>query len=322
MTHPLWRQIQRRNFTDWKRLLAYLELEDNGSVLKNPRFALNVPERLVKKMQKGNWEDPVLLQFLPQTKEQALDPAFSIDPVQDMIVRKTPKLLHKYQGRALLVCTSACVVNCRFCFRQHFDYEKEDKSFVEELVAIREDTTIEEVLLSGGDPLSLSDQQLANLVAALSEIPHLKRLRFHTRFPIGIPERITDAFLCILRTTRLQTFFVIHCNHSQELDVDILAALKKIQKLGCPVLCQSVLLKGINDNVPTLQSLCEHLINAGIIPYNLNQLDRVQGAAHFEVPTEKGIALIEALRKVLPGYGVFSFVADLPTNQLNKTSLC
>lgn len=318
---PLWRQIQRHNFTDWKHLLAFLELTDNASVLKETRFTLNLPQRLAKKIEKGNWEDPILLQFLPTMKEREGNPRFSLDPVQDMRIRKTPKLLHKYHGRALLVCTSACVMHCRFCFRQHFEYEKEDKSFDEELSAIREDTSISEVILSGGDPLSLSDELLGSLISRLSHIPHIKRLRFHTRFPIGIPERIDDSFLAILSSTQLQIFFVVHCNHPHELDEEIIAALKRIHKLGIPVLCQSVLLKGVNDDLHTLQELCERLINAGIIPYNLNQLDRVQGAAHFETPVETGIHLIQGLRKLIPGYGVFSFVADNPANQSSKTAL-
>jgi EF-P beta-lysylation protein EpmB len=318
-----WRQIQRRNFTDWKRLLAYLHLtkDAHSPILTESRFALNLPERIAKKIEKGNWQDPLLLQFLPTMKELERDPAFSMDPVQDMQIRKTSKLLHKYRGRALLVCTGACVMNCRFCFRQHFDYEREDKTFDAEIEAISKDTSLSEIILSGGDPLSLSDEILSSLIQKLSQIPHLKRLRFHTRFPIGIPERIDDSFLSILRSTRLQTFFVIHCNHPRELDEEILASLKKIQQLGCPVLCQSVLLKRINDNLETLQLLCERLINAGVIIYNLNQLDRVQGASHFEVPVDVGISLINALRTQLPGYGLFSYVADIPSNQLSKTSL-
>lgn len=320
---PLWRQIQRTNFTDWKRLISFLELGEEGcaSVLTDTRFTLNLPMRLAQKVEKGNWQDPVLMQFLPTVKELEKAPGFSTDPVLDMRMRKTPKLLHKYHGRALLVCTSACAMHCRFCFRQHFDYEREDKSFEAEVEAIAQDPSLSEILLSGGDPLSLSDELLDSLIQRLSRIPHVKRLRFHTRFPIGIPERIDDSFLSILRTARPQTYFIIHCNHPRELDEEILAALKKIQKLGCSVLCQSVLLKGINDNVETLRALCETLIDAGIIPYNLNQLDRVQGATHFEVPVEVGVSLVNALRFLLPGYGIFSFVADDPSNQLSKTNL-
>ncbi len=318
-----WRQIQRLNFTDWKRLLDYLHLnkDDHSPLLAEPKFALNLPERIAKKIEKGNWQDPLLLQFLPTIKELDRDPAFSMDPVQDMQIRKTPKLLQKYHGRALLVCTGACAMNCRFCFRQNFAYEREDKSFDAEIKAIREDCSLSEIILSGGDPLSRSDEVLNSLIQKLSQIPHIKRLRFHTRFPIGIPERIDDSFLSILRSTRLQTFFVIHCNHPRELDEEVLASLKKIQQLGCPVLCQSVLLKGINDHLETLQALCERLINSGIVVYNLNQLDRVQGASHFEVPAAVGISLIQALRTLLPGYGVFSYVSDIPSNQLSKTPL-
>jgi EF-P beta-lysylation protein EpmB len=310
---PPWKEIQRRNFTDWKRLVSFLQLDlkDGAEVLTTPRFSLNLPERLAKKIEKGNWKDPLLAQFLPTIKELEHGPLFSRDPVGDCSARKTPKLLHKYQGRALLVLTSACAMHCRFCFRQHFEYERQDKNFAEEIETIARDSSISEILLSGGDPLSLTDELLESLIHRLSLIPHLKRLRFHTRFPIGIPERIDDAFLSILGTTRLQTFFVIHCNHPQELDEDILASLKKVQKLGCPVLCQTVLLKGVNDDVDTLHKLCESLIDGGILPYYLHQLDRVEGAQHFEVDVAEGRALIQALRVRLPGYGLPVYVSEV-----------
>lgn len=318
---PLWRTIQRRNFTDWKLLLSFLELDADCDILPNPRFPLNLPHRIASKIEKGNRKDPLLLQFLPTIKELDRDPSFVLDPVADGKACKTPKLLQKYHGRALLVPTGACVMNCRFCFRQHFDYEREDKTFDAEIEAIARDTSLREIILSGGDPLSLGDELLGSLIYRLSNIAHLKLLRFHTRFPIGIPERIDASFLSLLESTRLQVFFIIHCNHPRELDDDILAALKKIQKLGCQVLCQSVLLKDINDNVDTLRALYEKLVDAGIIPYYLHQLDRVEGAKHFEVPIETGIALIEKLRAFLPGYGVPSFVAEIP-HEPSKTTLC
>lgn len=308
-----WRAIQKRNFTDWKRLLAFLELNarDDHPVLATSHFSLNLPERLAHKIEKGRWDDPLLLQFLPTVHELKRDPLFVLDPVSDKDASKTPKLLHKYQGRALLVTTGACVMHCRFCFRQHFPYEREEKSFDKELAYITANSSLSEIILSGGDPLSLSNDILNDLVERLSAIPHVKRLRFHTRFPLGIPERIDDGFLSILRTSRLQTVFIIHCNHVRELDADIICALKKIQQLGGVLLSQTVLLKGINDDVNTLHDLFETLANAGILPYQLHQLDRVQGAQHFEVPLEQGRALISALRKRLSGYAVPSYVAEV-----------
>lgn len=321
-SNPVWRDIQRRNFTDWKKLLEFLELENQGSehVLPKSSFALNLPQRLARKMEKGRWDDPLLLQFLPTTHELERDALFVIDPVGDQEAAKTSKLLHKYQGRALLVTTSACAMHCRFCFRQHYLYEKEQKSFEKELAYIAEDPSLSEIILSGGDPLSLSNEALENLIDKLSSIPHLKRLRWHTRFPIGIPERIDEGFLSILKKSRLQTIFIIHCNHGSELDEEIIEALKKIQQLGCPVLCQSVLLKGVNSDVATLQTLFETLVNAGIMPYYLHQLDRVQGAAHFEVPIEEGRALIEQLRSRLPGYALPSYVAEI-AHEPSKTPI-
>ena len=318
----LWRKIQRDNFTEWKRLCTFLELETvhHDKILSDTHFPLNLPARLAKKIAKNCWTDPLLRQFLPTRQEKIVHPLFTKDPVKDAQFRTAPKLLHKYTGRALLVCTSACAMNCRFCFRQNFDYEKEDKSFEAELEAIRQDTTLTEIILSGGDPLSLSNELLHSLIDRLSAIPHLKRLRFHTRFPIGIPERIDEGFIDMIRSTRLQVFFVVHCNHPQELDEDIFAALKKLQLLGCPVLSQTVLLKDVNDNLKILCTLFETLVDRGILPYYIHQLDRVQGTAHFEVPLEDGRKLAAALRAHLPGYAVPDFVAEIP-DQPSKTPL-
>ena len=175
-------------------------------------------------------------------------------------------------------------------------------------------------MLSGGDPLSLTNERLADLINRLSVIPHVQRLRFHTRFPIGIPERIDDGLLNILAVTRLQVYFVIHCNHANELDADIFEALKKVQRLGIPVLSQTVLLKGVNDQVSILKDLFETLSNNGIIPYYLHQLDRVRGAAHFEVDEAIGRQLIAGLSKLLPGYAIPKYVREIP-GEPSKTIL-
>ena len=307
-----WRQLQRQNFTCWKNLSEFLELDPAHfpDILKDSHFPLNLPVRLAQKIQKKRWDDPILLQFLPTMREKEIVTGFTANPVGDLEARKSSKLIQKYQRRALLVCTGTCAMNCRFCFRQNYNYESQDKTFAEEIELIRQDKTLTEIILSGGDPLALSNETLANLIQQLDGIPHLERLRFHTRFPIGIPERIDDEFVALLERTRMQVFFLIHSNHPSELDDEIAASLKKIQKLGIPVLSHIVLLRGVNDTVPVLQELCEKLVRNGILPYCLSQLDRVQGAAHFEVPEEKGRALLAELTKLMSGYAVPKYVKE------------
>ena len=312
-----WRLIQKQNFTNWNALVSFLQLEQQPQVTTH--FPLNLPRRLAEKIKKNDPDDPILKQFLPTIQEKETTLGFVPDPVSDKTFRKSGKLLHKYTGRALLVTTSACAMHCRYCFRQHFDYQS-DKGFDAEIETISADPSLSEIILSGGDPLSLSNETLKTLIQALSQIPQLKRLRFHTRFPIGIPERIDDDFLDILSTTRLQVIFVIHCNHARELDTHIFNALKKISCLGIPVLNQAVLLKGVNDDLMTLKELCETLADHGILPYYLHQLDRVQGAAHFEVPLQRGLQLMEALRKELSGYALPRYMQEIP-GEPSKTQL-
>ncbi|MGL5626917.1 MAG: KamA family radical SAM protein [Candidatus Rhabdochlamydia sp.] len=320
---PCWRAIQKKNFTNWKALLSYLELnleEGEKRILSSSHFLLNLPYRLAQKMKKSDWEDPLLLQFLPLKQELTDHPLFISDPVLDHSFKKTSKLLHKYTGRALLLCTSACAMHCRYCFRQNFAYEKENADFRQELKELAQDQSLSEVILSGGDPLSLSNAKLGSLLQELNQIPHIQKIRFHTRFPIGIPERIDAEFISLLSCLDKQVIFVIHANHSRELDNDIFKALKQIQKLGIPVLCQTVLLRQINDNVEVLAELFNALSNQGILPYYLHQLDRVTGTQHFEVTTEKGWELIKQLSARLPGYSVPKYVQEIP-NQPNKTPI-
>ncbi|MBP7074235.1 MAG: KamA family radical SAM protein [Rhabdochlamydiaceae bacterium] len=308
-----WRQIQKENFNKWKPLVDFLELDEENAreVLQKSSFPLNLPRRLAEKIDKNNLNDPILRQFVPLKDELIPSEGFCSDPVGDAPSQKTTKLLHKYTGRALLLCTSCCAMHCRFCFRQKFPYDTEQKLFNEELEAIAQDCTLEEIILSGGDPLSLSDRALEELLQALSGINHVQRIRFHTRFPIGIPERIDDSLLRLLAGIKTQIIFIIHVNHPRELDEDVTASLKKIQRLGIPVLNQAVLLKGVNDNLLTLKTLFEGLINHGILPYYLHQLDRVQGTAHFEVEEETGLSLIEELRTCLPGYAIPGYVREI-----------
>jgi EF-P beta-lysylation protein EpmB len=313
-TVPRWRLVQRNNFTRIESLLDFLELSQDlrNKVLTRPRFILNLPLRLAAKIKKNTLNDPILRQFLPLQEEEIVTPGFIQDPVQDQNFQKTKKLLHKYKSRALLVTTSACAMHCRYCFRQNFPYESEEKKFDDEIAYLRQDPSLTEIILSGGDPLSLSDEVLANLFSSLNSIDHLKRIRFHTRFPVGIPERIDNSFLELLASSTKQIFFIVHINHPREIDDDVAQALKKIQKLGIPTLNQSVLLKGVNDDETTLLSLSEALINIGIIPYYLHTLDPVQGAGHFALPEERGPELIRHLQTHLSGFGVPRLAREEP----------
>ncbi len=310
---PIWKQVLRQNFIDISKLADFLLLnpEQRMDLLHRPRFVLNLPFRIAEKVPKGDINDPILKQFLPTNAEMSIDAGFLRDPVGDTNCLKSDKLLHKYFGRVLIVTTGACAMHCRYCFRQNFDYIVE-KGFKEELKLIAEDRSINEVILSGGDPLSLDDRTLGDLLKQIELISHVKKVRFHTRFPIGIPERIDESFLSLLANSRLQFWFVIHVNHPREFDEEIFAALKAVQRLGIPVLSQSVLLRGVNDSFGVLKELFETMIDRGIIPYYLNQLDRVQGASHFEVPEEEGKKLMADLAAVLPGYAIPRYIREIP----------
>ena len=309
----LWRQIQKQNFTRLADLAAFLQWTEpqRAQFIERPRFALNLPRRLAEKIAKSTLDDPLLRQFVPSKLELNSASQEAQDPVGDLCSQKSAKLLHKYEGRALLVATSACAMHCRYCFRQNFPYETQKAAFDTELKCLSEDTSIHECILSGGDPLSLSNDTLQALMKSLDQIPHIKRIRFHTRFPIGIPERLDMGFLEILAKSSKQIFFVIHSNHARELDADILTSLANVKRLGIPLLCQSVLLKGVNDDECTLLTLCKTLIDQGILPYYLHLLDPVSGSAHFDVPLERGRELIAHLQAHLSGYGVPRLVREI-----------
>lgn len=308
-----WKKVLRTNFTDVEKLALFLEFDEKAKaiLLNKPKFILNLPLRLAQKIKKNDLNDPILKQFLPTIEETKEDSEFQIDPVGDNACRTSSKLLHKYEGRILIVTTSACALHCRYCFRQHFEYDIQTKGFTKELEIIANDKTIHEVILSGGDPLSLSNDTLNEFIENLSQISHIKRLRFHTRFPIGIPERIDDEFLEIIKTSRMQVYFVLHINHANELDEEIFSKIQLLQQAGAIILNQAVLLKGVNDDAKTLIDLAETLVDRGILFYYLHQLDQVQGASHFEVSPDKGRALIDEISTKLPGYAVPKYVREI-----------
>jgi EF-P beta-lysylation protein EpmB len=274
---------------------------------------LRVPRRFVARMRRGNPRDPLLLQVLPLGAELDAVPGYRTDPVGDLAAKAGPGILHKYAGRALLVTTGACAVHCRYCFRRHFPYGQENAAragFGPALDAIRADPSLDEIILSGGDPLTLSDRRLAALFAGLQGIPHLRRVRLHTRLPIVLPERIDRRFLSAWSALRLQKVVVVHANHAREIDRSVSTAIADLRATDSTVLNQAVLLRGINDSVADLVELSEVLFEAGTLPYYLHVLDPVAGAAHFDLPEETARHLIAEVTSRLPGYLVPRLVRE------------
>jgi EF-P beta-lysylation protein EpmB len=276
-------------------------------------FSCLVPRPYLSRIQPGNPADPLLLQVLPRAAETVASPGYSADPLGELAACCGPGLLRKYAGRILMVTTGACAVHCRFCFRRHFPYQNSPpvEGFCgPALQKIAADRSLEEVILSGGDPLMLPDAALAQLVEKLAEIPHLRRLRIHSRLPIVIPERVTDELVSLASRSRIPLIMVVHANHPAELDGDVADALGRLVDAGIPVLNQSVLLRGVNDRPDVLAELCRRLLDLRVMPYYLHQLDPVAGAAHFKVPISTGTALMAELRALLPGYGVPRYVRE------------
>jgi EF-P beta-lysylation protein EpmB len=265
-------------------------------------------------MRPGDPDDPLLRQVLPLSEELSPAPGFDIDPVDDSAAELTPGVLQKYNGRALLVTTGACAVHCRYCFRRHFPYAEHQirgESWQDALVYIAGDPSISEVILSGGDPLSVSDARLAEMLGDLAGIPHLRRLRIHTRLPIVLPSRVDEGLLEALATNLHQLVVVVHANHAQEIDGEVAAALERLRGARATVLNQAVLLAGVNDEAGALCELSETLFAAGVLPYYLHLLDRVSGAAHFAVDEERARRLVGEMTARLPGYLVPRLVREM-----------
>jgi len=282
---------------------------------QHPQFPTLVPRSFLNRMRPGDPADPLLRQVLATADELQSVPGFVTDPVDDAAARTAPGLLQKYHGRTLMVTTSACAVHCRYCFRREYPYQEEPRRLPDWQPAIEHissDHSITEVILSGGDPLMLTDQRLGELLRMIDAIPHIDRIRIHTRLPIVLPARVTDAFLQALQNLRSQPIVVVHANHGNEIEGDCRDALRTIVRNGVTTLNQAVLLRDINDNLEALERLCLRLINIGVMPYYLHQLDRVQGAAHFEANRNHGTQLIKQLAEKLPGYAVPKFVQEIP----------
>jgi EF-P beta-lysylation protein EpmB len=316
-THPVrWQQVMKDAVRDAAELCRLLGLPaELASAAAAKDFPVFAPLGLIARMRWGDPHDPLLRQVLPSADETVSPAGFSTDPVEEREATLAPGLLHKYPGRALMVTTGACAVHCRYCFRRHFPYTESPRSLADwepAIAQIEADPSISEVILSGGDPLTLVDSQLERLAHRLAEIPHIQRLRLHTRLPVMIPERVTSELIGWLRGTRLTPIMVIHANHAAELDEAVAEVLSSLIDAGIPLLNQAVLLRGINDTTEALVELSERLIALRVMPYYLHQLDRVTGAAHFEVPVAIGLKLIEQLRARLPGYAVPRYVVETP----------
>lgn len=314
---PGWQQLLADAVTDPRELCTLLDLDLAlvlPAIAAAKDFALRVPRGFVARMRKGDPNDPLLLQVLPVGAESQVVEGFVSDPVGDMNRRAAQGLLHKYQGRALLVTTGACAVHCRYCFRRHFPYAEESalqQGWQPALEHLRADPSISEVILSGGDPWSLSDRRLKQLTDALQAIPHIRRLRIHTRYPIVLPERIDAGLLDWLRGVRLQKVVVMHANHAREIDESVRQACQQLSAAGVTLLNQAVLLKGVNDRVAALTDLSEALFETHVLPYYLYVLDKVQGAAHFDLPEARAVQLHQELTAQLPGYLVPKLVREI-----------
>jgi EF-P beta-lysylation protein EpmB len=315
---PSWQHQWREAVRDPRQLLGMLGLDGLATRIPDAaaaQFPLRVPKAFVARMRHGDPADPLLRQVLPLDDEQRFVPGFGLDAVGDAAARTANGVLQKYRGRALLVATGSCAVHCRYCFRRHFDYAADTAAaggWQAAVAQIAADTTIEEVILSGGDPLSLATPKLAELTDALAAIPHIVRLRIHTRLPIVLPDRVDDALVAWLRGLRWPVTVVVHANHANEFDADVDAALARLRAAGALLLNQAVLLRGVNDDVEALAALGVRGHAAGVLPYYLHQLDRVQGTSHFEVDDASAIALHRALAARVSGYLVPRLVRELP----------
>ncbi len=306
-----------RNLDELLRLVG-LWPEDLFPALTEPAlaqaqqaFPLLVPRGFIARMRYRDPADPLLRQVLPAIEEGFLVPGFSSDPLGERHSVKAPGLLQKYRGRVLLILSPVCAVHCRYCFRREFPYEGTLNVNASAFSFIENDPSLHEVILSGGDPLSVSNARLADIVDRISAIPHVRRLRVHTRIPVVLPERIDPDLIGSLTNTRLKTTIVIHANHANELDQSVAAAVRMAADKGATLLNQSVLLRGVNDSVSALRNLSERLVDIGVIPYYLHMLDKVYGTAHFNVPEEEAARLVWHLAQDLPGYMVPRLVREV-----------
>jgi EF-P beta-lysylation protein EpmB len=304
---PSWQKELVNAVKNPVQLLQLLEIAPETAQLSEiarKSFAMIVPMPFINKMKKGDITDPLLQQVLPIKSEEQINEGYSLDPLGEH-QNGIQGALHKYKSRILLILKSGCAVNCRYCFRRHFPYQDNNlnkQQFAEVLKYLKDHPEVNEVILSGGDPLMSKDEFLQFIVSELDQLPQLKRLRIHTRLPVVIPQRITDDLCQILKSSRLKVIFVLHINHANEIDSLFSEAMQKLHQAGIQLLNQSVLLKGVNDNCGALVKLSEALSQVNILPYYLFLLDKVQGAQHFDLTTERALQLMKEISVELPGY--------------------
>ena len=312
-----WQQQFAKAVTDYQELFEILQLPEDGAIAStaiNSGFPLKVTRDYLDCIEKGNLNDPLLKQILPVPAENESVEGFYSDPVGDLGATKIPGLIHKYHGRVLLIATPACAIHCRYCFRRHFPYTESSangSNLEPALDYIQNNKQISEVILSGGDPLSLSDAQLEKLISSIQTIEHVKTIRLHSRLPVVLPDRITNELIKLLSQSKFQAVLVIHSNHPNELSNKVLQGLARFQSSGITLLNQSVILNSVNDHEDTLIRLSRKLFSAGVLPYYIHMLDRVSGAAHFAVSTNKAIKIHKKMQESLPGYLVPKLVREV-----------
>lgn len=308
-------QESLRNCISTPEELALRQIKHGGfSKQAHIQFPLRIPESFLEQINLHDADDPLLKQVLPDHLEETGKEGFSCDPLDEHKYETTPGILHKYHGRVLLLVTGTCAIHCRYCFRRHFPYSESNPLHTHwpaSLKYIRKNRDVREVIFSGGDPLTLTDEKIAALIRDLENIKHLHRLRIHTRIPVVLPDRVTNPLLQIFNNTRLDPVVVLHVNHPNELGIAAKEAISKIRLAGIPLLNQSVLLSGVNDNAEILIALSETLFAEGVLPYYLHLLDPVEGAGHFEVARTDAIWLHEELQRKLPGYLVPRLVQEI-----------
>jgi len=306
-----WARALADAITEPHALLERLGL-DPTEVDFDPQFPLRVPRSFVDRMRRGDRNDPLLVQVLPTLAERDIAPGYSDDPLAEAAATRSPGVIQKYRGRVLLIAAPTCAVHCRYCFRRTFPYDEHRQSVAfPSLADVERDTTIGEVILSGGDPLMLKDIPLRRLIERVDAIAHVRRIRIHTRLPVVIPERITPELLALLRATRARTSIVLHVNHANEIAGAFVAALAALHAAGIALFNQSVLLAGVNDDVDALDELSQRLFDHHVVPYYLHLLDPVAGTHRFAVSQARGVELVSALRARLPGYLVPRLVREV-----------
>lgn len=324
---PDWQSSLKNLVTDPAELLELLQLPKHhlpAAQRAATLFGLRVPREFIALMQHADIRDPLLKQVLPIDAELIDQPGFVADPLDEASARPVPGVVHKYKDRLLLILSGACAINCRYCFRRHFPYadNRLSSSAIETALGyIAEHTELHEVILSGGDPLVSSDRRLAGLIDQLCQQPHLQRLRIHSRLPVVIPSRVTEALIELLSSTRLQTTLVLHINHPQEISRELESACLRLRQAGITLLNQAVILRGVNDTLSVQVELSRALFRCGILPYYLFLFDPVKGASHFDVPEQEARTLFNAMQAELPGYLIPRLAREIPGNP-SKTLIC